>query len=362
MSIYKIPSKLILDDVKCIIREINPSAVKHILVLSSPTVGKHAAVTELLNELLTQYKVTVFDQIKPDAPIDDLEKLIAGTEKPDLIIAIGGGSVVDSGKAISVGWQDAALTELFYAKKTMPASKIPVYAVPTTAGTGAELSYGAILYDKSGGVKGGIRGELLQPDKVVLDIQLYASAPAKLIAEVGFDCLTHAVETYISTASSPLTRYQSIAAINTVFNNLRAASINKNQAALEKMAIAAAMMGVNLALSTTCLPHRIQYAVGPATHTSHAQGLIVLYRGWLKEVSGTEKFKMLAAELNLEPQELTDVIVKLKKDLDIDYTLTSFGLTEQDLPNIAKNVTGNMTNDPCYQSIETIINILRNSL
>lgn len=357
---YKIPSEILFGNIE----DITSSLLKgsRVLILTSPTVSRHPSVSDFLGKISEKINVVLITTIKPDAPICDLEQIVSENEKPDLILGIGGGSVIDSAKALSVCWQDTLLTDIFYGKGPMPITKIRVYAVPTTAGTGAELSYGAILYDKQNGVKGGIRGELLQPDKVLLDTRLYLSAPYKLIAEVGFDCLTHAIETYISTASTPLVRYQSITAINVVFNNLVKASTGNDVDAMEKMSIAALLMGVNLALSTTCLPHRIQYAIGPLTGTSHAQGLIVLYKGWLKEILETEQFKKLAYDLNLSVTDLIEKINALKQQLDIDYNLTSFGITCQNISDIASKVTGNLKNDPSYQSINTIVNILENSL
>ncbi|GAB3911463.1 iron-containing alcohol dehydrogenase family protein [Mucilaginibacter boryungensis] len=360
MSIYKLSPNVIISKLKDLVNYIDTD-VKHILVLSSPTVHAHPCVLHFIENVSETYKTTVFNKIKPDAPIDDLQYLIDTVAKPDLIIAIGGGSVIDSAKALSIGWQGKTIIDFFYSRQELPTTNIPVYAVPTTAGTGAELSYGAIIYDKNAGVKGGIRGELLQPNKVLLDIDLYAFAPAKLIAEVGFDCLTHAIETYVSTASSPIVEYQSVASINVVFTNLKKA-VSKNQIALQKMAIAATMMGANLALSTTCLPHRIQYALGPFTNTTHAQGLIVLYKGWLKEVSTTDKFAMLANDLGLTVDKLIAKIQLLKQDLQIDYNLMWLGANQADIAQIAAKVTGNLNTDPCYKSIDTILNILKNSI
>ncbi|WP_435354439.1 iron-containing alcohol dehydrogenase [Emticicia sp. SJ17W-69] len=335
--------------------------VNNILLVTSPTVSKYLKVEKTKEILAKNYNLTFFNEIKPNAPIIDLDNLVAKTPKPDLIIGIGGGSVIDSCKALSVAWQGATIIDLFYKKESLSNKKIKTIAVPTTAGTGAELSFGSILYDTKDHIKSGLRGSQLQPNLAFIDIDLYIDAPNKLIAEVGFDCLTHAIETYVSTASTPMVKYQSVAAIQVVFGQLRSAFL-KDKNALEKVAIAAALMGINLAQSSTCLPHRIQYALGPKTNTSHAQGLIMLYKGWLTEIKDTEVFNELAHALGLTTTDFVENIIRLKQDLNIDYSLADYGVNSSDILEIASNVTGNMDNDPCYKSKETIISILQNSL
>lgn len=362
MSNYHFNTKISSGNLANLIEEIDTSAVRNVLVLTSPSVLRNNTTVAFIGMLKKMIPDTVvISNITPDAPIAPLDNIVQENARPDLIIAIGGGSVIDSSKALSVAWQGASIFDLFYKRKRMPTSKIKVFAVPTTAGTGAELSYGAILYDKESKLKGGIRSALIQPDIAFIDIELYKSAPSTLIAEVGFDCFTHAVETYISTASTPIVRYQSIAAIQTVFKNLPDA-VNKNKQDLEKVAIAATNMGINLALSSTCLPHRIQYVIGPLTNTSHAQGLIMLYNGWLSEVSATPQYNMLVKDLGLTSNEFINRVSGLKRVLNIDYRLGDCGIPEIDVPAIAARVEGNLKNDPCYSSIDTLINILKNSL
>jgi alcohol dehydrogenase class IV len=341
--------------------ELVPSLPKSqkILIISSPSVFNNIKVDKLQQTLIANgHNIDTYTKIKPDAPLDDLDFILSNFQKPDIILAIGGGSVIDSSKALSVGWQSASIRDYFDKKVSLPQTKIYTIAVPTTAGTGAELSYGAIIYDVNNGVKGGLRGAILQPNEVVLDIELYLTAPNRLIAEVGFDCLTHAIETYLSTAASPLVRYNSISVINTVFSQLVAAT-NKDRGALEKMAIAASIMGVNLALSTTCLPHRIQYVIGPITNTSHAQGLIMIYRGWLPIISQTAEFEQLCLDLGISTSAFNKKITMLKAELEIDYKLSDYGIGREDIELLSSKVTGNVGNDPCYKSLETINEILK---
>jgi alcohol dehydrogenase class IV len=359
---YKFTTGIIFDSLQKLIEKLEHLKVKNLLIISSPTVMAIPKVKTLCEAVSKIYRLSIYSDVRPDAPIGYLDRIINESSKPDVIVGIGGGSVIDSCKALSMGWQDRTIAELFYKVKTLPKTNIPVFAVPTTAGTGAELSYGAILYDPHTKKKDGIRGSILQPTLALIDIELYTYAPQHLKAEVGFDCLTHAIETYVSVASSELVKYQSVAAINVILQHLYDATQGSTHA-LGKVALAAALMGQNLALSSTCLPHRIQYSLGPKTRTSHAKGLIALYKGWLYEIESTEVFNNLSSDLGYQNTfQFITAINDLKTKLHINYTLSDFGVTETELGIISDDVTGNLQNDPCYESKQTILNILYKSI
>jgi len=337
----------------------------NIIVVCSNTVWNKSYIKKVINELKEDYRVKIYTHLQPNAPFSDLQKIIDENleVKPDTIIAIGGGSVLDASKALSVSFAGLSINDLFYKNVDMPSESIHLVSIPTTAGTGAELSFGAIIYDDVNNVKGGIRGEVIQSNVVFIDAELYRTAPPKLLAEVGFDCLTHAMETYLSVKSDPLTRYQSVSAIKTVLEFLPQA-VAGDMEALKRMSIASAMMGINLAYSSTCLPHRIQYVIGPLTNTSHAQGLIALYTGWLKLI-GTDKSKSGLLDLEKDMNSREDIIERiygLKEELDINYTISTLGVKENQLEFISQNVKGSVQNDPCYVDNNTILNVLKHSL
>ncbi|WP_425390051.1 iron-containing alcohol dehydrogenase family protein [Ekhidna sp.] len=343
------------------IKDLIDDSHREILLLTSPSILAHLNQSNVLTEIRRDHNLSVYSEVLPNAPLNMLNEIVSKCKKPDCIIAVGGGSTIDSGKALSVAWSQH-MEDFFYKRKSLEGYKINLIAVPTTAGTGAELSYGAILEDTKNKKKGGLRGELIQPSTVLIDFQLYKSAPDQLMAESGFDCLTHAIETFLSVASTPLVEYQSINAIRNVFNSLPEAVATRSEKDIECMAITSSLMGVNLALSSTCLPHRIQYVIGPRTNTSHAQGLIMLYNGWLPIISKTEKFMSLSRLLGYQPNSLVNKILEFKVRLGIDISLSDFGIKESEVSNLAMEVTGNVEMDPCYSDINTIKDIISNSL
>jgi alcohol dehydrogenase class IV len=333
-------------------------------IVCSNSVWEKTHISDVIEELSSKFEIQLFKHMRPDAPFADLQQVIDRycESKPDTLIGIGGGSVIDACKALSVCFSGVSLRDMFYKAKPLPEESIPLVAIPTTAGTGAELSFGAIIYDDVDNVKGGIRGPVLQPDAVVIDVDLYKTAPQKILAEVGFDCLTHATETYLSVKATPLTRYQSVAAIQTVLNFLPSA-VDGDLDSLRRMAIASAMMGINLAFSSTCLPHRIQYAIGPLTKTSHAQGLIALYKGWLPLIGSDRQATGLAdLETDLQIKNLIDRINELKQRLSIDYSISTLGVKPDQIEQVANSVKGAVEMDPCYKDTKTIIKLLEGSL
>ena len=338
---------------------------ENILIVCSKTVWNKSYLKDIINNISEKYKIKVYTHVRPNAPFTDLQKILDenSNSKPTSIIAIGGGSVIDACKALSVSFSKASISDLFYKKVAIPKTSIQLIAIPTTAGTGAELSFGAIIYDDVNCVKGGLRGEIIQPNVVFIDAKLYQTAPKKLIAEVGFDCLTHAIETYISVKSCGVTEYQSLSAIKTVLECLPKA-VNGEIDGMKQMSIASAMMGINLAYSSTCLPHRIQYIIGPLTNTSHAQGLIALYKGWLPLISQNKlKSKLNQLEIDLGGKiDLVDEINQLKEDLNLDYSITSLGVKQNQIEKIAMETNGSLKNDPIFQDKKTIIKILEKAL
>ena len=358
---YQLNSEIILGSFRDVLKISNN--YENILVLTSKSINRIHKIDKFFN--LKNYQV--ISNVIPEIPFSFVKKLYNEIKfTPDLIIAIGGGSVIDLAKALSVA-KNFLILEKLYTKNLIDYKKhANVFAIPTTFGSGAETSFGSILYNDKIKKKDGLRHKILQPDKVIIDTNLYASGSSKVMAESGFDCLTHAIETYLSKASNKIVKYQSVSAINIVFNNLENAVEKRNDDSIMKMGIASMMMGINLAYSSTCLPHRIQYIVGPMTNTQHAQGLVMLYKGWIKHIGNQLKDKNeiqnLLEDLNMTFVEFEKKINSLKKKLGIDYKLNDFNLNINDIEEIIPQISGNLSNDPFYKDKDSIRYVLQESL
>ncbi len=345
-------------DVIAYVKDMNS---KRVAVVTSKTISKFNDFMEFIELLEAHCVVLSFNTILPDAPLEPLLRIMESHEAPDLIVSVGGGSVTDSSKALSISWINRNLKQIIKYGVDASTQKIPVISIPTTAGTGAEQSYGAILYDGVNERKIGIRNRVLKPEMVLIIPSLYLEASVKFRAEVAFDAMSHAIETYISKSSDPISRYQSVVGLLTIMNNIDKA-LKGDLAKMEQVAIASVFMGINLANSTTCLPHRIQYSLSAVFRASHAKGLLMIYGGWLPKISKTNEFKNLARDMNMSSTKLISILSDYKMKYHVNYKLGDFISALSDLSLIAKNVKGNLHDDPCYEGMNTVDEILQGAL
>lgn len=288
----------------------------------------------------------------------------------DMVVAIGGGSVLDCAKAAAVLAAQGGLAEEHLSGEAGPAtSSLSIVAVPTTAGTGAELSKGAILTWPERKLKGGMRGEALLPDVAVVDPLLTVTVSPTQTRYTGFDAFAHAVETYVSRRSTPITERFSAAAVTGVVANLpRVLAVPDDLAARSELSFHAMLMGYNLANSSTCLPHRLQYAVGAATETAHGLGLAALFPSWIRTTAAASphRFANVAAWIGeglgrtfADIEEGTETFMER---IGLRPTLQDLGVTEDDLPAMASATTGSLDNDPWWSESAELEIILEGAM
>lgn len=303
--------------------------------------------------------VIIFDKIHANP---DLCEVKAGIEigrrkKVGAVIGFGGGSAVDAAKAIAAFIrEEKAIEDAFDNGREPESMPLPLIAIPTTAGTGSELSKAAILTDRQRKIKRGIRGTALYPKAAIVDSVFTESVPFRVTVETGFDVLAHGIETYLSRAASPYTKLQSERAIQIVGECLPALTENlHNTEAREKMAFASMLMGVNLGNASTCLPHRMQYPLGAHTDTSHGAGLAALFPAWVDYESCYVSEDMGRAITFLIGEEIygrtacVQAIVRFIKRLGLPSSLQELGVNRDWLELMAKEVEGNLKQDPAVQ-------------
>ncbi|SHK69850.1 alcohol dehydrogenase [Selenomonas ruminantium] len=278
---------------------------------------------------------------------------IVRENKLNLIVGFGGGSAIDLAKGAAVAAaSDISLSDYLVKGIPAPENLLPIIAMPTTAGTGSELSKGAILSDKNLAIKSGIRGKSQAPKVAIVDAAFTWSMPKQLTMETGFDALAHAIESYISLKANRHSENLSLQAIKIIGENLR--KLNENlddHEAREKMSYASMLMGMNLYNVGNCLPHRMQYPIGALTGTSHAAGLAALYPSWMKEEYKvcSEKIIRLFELLELnKPKDANDV-KKIIKDfimrIQIYEPLSGMGVETKDIGLMIQKIKGDLSSD-----------------
>lgn len=303
--------------------------------------------------------ITIFDKISANPRLSEVQEgiLLGQQEKTDIVVGFGGGSAIDAAKAMAACIRSEIRIEaLFYRSREPGKDALPVIAIPTTAGTGSELSKAAILTDEIRKIKTGIRGDVLYPTMAVVDSVFTETMPLQRTMETGFDVLAHAVESYVSKAASPYTKMQSETAIQIVGEYLPYLVKNLSDAeAREKMSFASMIMGINLGNASTCLPHRLQYPIGANTDTSHGAGLAALYSAWISceykySYERVERVVHLLTGRDVRGKAAcTEEFFRFIKSLGLKASLQELGVEREKLQFMAEEVTGNIGNDPAAQ-------------
>lgn len=307
----------------------------------------------LMNPLLEALKrggsaYVVFDEITPDAPIPLVEKGISLylSQGCDAIIAFGGGSVMDSAKAIGVsvanGKHPRQLVGYFKGWNPPP----PLYAVPTTAGTGSEVTVAAVISDPENGTKLVIADTRLVPRLAALDTCLMTGLPGPITAATGMDALTHAIEAYIGDWGTDTTDRMALAAVAMIYENLPVAfARGRDLAAREKMALASTYAGLAFTRANVGNVHAIAHQLGGRYHTPHGLANAIMLPTVLRFSSPgiTGKLATLAVRAGVGEPGRPD-IEQARAFLDsIDALNISLGipghldaLREEDIPAMAK--------------------------
>ena len=314
----------------------------------------------------TVKNVYIFDNVSANPRLTEVEDGIAfGKENcVDVVIGFGGGSAMDAAKAIAAGiGNDEAVEEFFYGGKEPGKETLPIIAIPTTAGTGSELSKAAIITDDIRKFKNGIRGKAMYPVLSIVDSVYTETVPRHITMETGFDVLAHAIESYVSKAASPYTEMLSKQAIEIVGKYLPRLGMDMNDVeARRQMSFASMLMGINLGNASTALPHRMQYPLGAHTDTSHGAGLAALFPAWIRyEVKYSPEKMARAAELltGIEQADAEKCIIEFIKKLGLPASLRELGVKEEQLMQMAEEVTGNIQNDPAAQEKDIILKIYK---
>lgn len=300
--------------------------------------------------------VAVYDRVSANPRLSEAVEGVrtAKEEKADVIVGFGGGSAIDMAKAIAVGAGTDEDIDVYFSQGKEPGNgTLPVIAIPTTAGTGSELSKAAILTDEEKKIKNGIRGSALYPKAAIVDSIFTESIPFDRTMETGFDVLAHAMESYVAKAASPYTRMQSEYAIKTVGEMLpRLASDLHDIDARMEMSYASMIMGINLGHAGTGLPHRLQYPLGAYTDTSHGFGLAALYTAWVDceyPYSPTEMENMLGLLMGKNIRGRKECVHAMRHfllSLKLPTSLKELKISRNMLVSLAKSVSGNIGNDP----------------
>ena len=315
--------------------------------------------------------ILVFDGVSANPKLHEVERAVALGKEADIdtVIGFGGGSAMDAAKAAAAGIGSEHSVRDLLLGGIAPSARTPsIYAIPTTAGTGSELSRGAILSSPEDGVKTGIRGEQIAPAVAIVDSSFTWQVPLRTTAETGFDVFAHAMESYVSRRSNDASRMLSERVLALVGVHLpRLMERPEDHEARDAMSYASLLMGSNLANVGTALPHRMQYPVGAHTDTSHGAGLLALYPAWLRHEHAASAARVERAMSILSGHAcrgLADCETALSAffaALGVRQGLRALGVTAAP-GELAGEVTGTIDRDPAAAEPDILSKIYAESM
>ncbi len=355
MNTFEIKTKVVFGDDA--LRSLSELSYENAVIFTDAFMAK-SGNADMIKSLMTGCKnISIFSETIPDPPIELIVKALEFLleKNTDAVVALGGGSSIDAAKS----------TILMFGKKT--GKRIPLIAVPTTSGTGSEVTKFAVITDREAGVKYPLVSDKLLPDMAILSSELVRSVPPAITADTGFDVITHALEAYISTGANDFTDAFAEKALELCFEYLPKACKDGNDLeAREKMHTASCLAGMAFNDASLGVNHGIAHALGAVFHIPHGRAnAMMLYHvmkynaeledGKFGECSlACKKMAKIARFVGLpsfsEKQgalNLVNEIKKMSKQLGIPQTLADAGVSKNDYEKAKAHIIKSAVNDAC---------------
>ncbi len=353
-DVFNVPTRIIfgIGSVNGLNKEASEFGTKKVLIVTDPGVIK-AGIHQRVIEQLTQYSFTcvVFGEVEPDPSIATVAKAAETARRSEagIIVAVGGGSAIDTAKsaAILAGY-DGNLKDFAGVGKVKKPG-IPVIAIPTTAGTGSEVTIFAVMSDLENKEKFTISSPLIAPTVAILDPALTLTLPAHVTASTGMDALTHAIEAYTSVIAQPATDALALKAIELISLNLRiAVGRGDNIKARENMLQASLLAGMAFNNAFLGLCHAIASPLGAYFHVPHGMANAVMLPHVMdyNMLCSAEKLAVVARAMGINSKQMNTkelachavlAAKELAADIGIPSRLRDVGGNEELLPAVAKD-------------------------
>lgn len=348
--------------------EVLPASARRVmLVAGSHTV--RSGLAETLSDLLKKSgrEVLLVNGASSEPPPDEIDALAdsARAFRADSVAAVGGGSVIDAAKAAAalVPFEGRCM-DYFSGSAVIDRPGLFFVAIPTTAGTGAEMTSNSVLTDPVSKIKKSLRSPFMTPSATLNDPELLADAPPRVIAFCGLDAFVQAAECFTSTRCNPFSRSLALSALSSLAVNLPAFYDDpRNEEARDKTAEASMMTGVAFAQTGLGAVHGLAHPIGALLHVPHGEACAILmpYVFAFNAETVPEPYAEMARAVNAgsSASDFVRFTKSLVRHFDIPENLSSFGLTDEHFPFIIKNCrSGSMKTNPRSMSDEQAESIL----
>ena len=320
----------------------------------------------------------IFDGVEPDPRIEVVEKSVEKAKKEgiDLIIGFGGGSSLDIAKVTSIMITNTGKIDSFFGIDLVPNPGVPVILIPTTAGTGSEVTPIAILSDTKEKLKKGIVSPTLFPEVAILDPKLTIGLPPSVTAFTGMDALTHAIEAYYSINATDLSDLLAFRAMELLSKNLRMAYAHgENLAARSCVLEGSLLAGIAFANAGVGAVHAFAYPLGGEFHLAHGltNPLMLPYVMRYNILGCPSRFAQMAKAFGERVEGISELVgaeiavrfvERLSDDIRVPRRLRDVGIPEDAIPRLAEaamKVTRLLANNPRKVTLEDAVAIYKSA-
>ena len=345
---------------KVLPEEIKKRGFKKVLVVTDEALYK-ANVSSKITDLLEANNIehVLYHDVKPNPPI---ENVLAGVKmckdfNADLIVAVGGGSSIDTAKGISIVMTNPERSDIVSLNGLSNTENkgLPIIAIPTTAGTAAEVTINYVITDTKREVKMVCVDEHDIPIIAIIDTELMASMPKSVASSTGMDALTHAIEGYITKSRNIMSQMFSMKAIQLIYDNLGKAVNEKDQDAINKVGLGQYIAGMAFSNVGLGIVHSMAHQLGAVYDTPHGLANAILLPTVMEfngEVSYEEYRQILTEAMHIDATEFTkeeviktfcECIRNLSYDVGITQTVKDVGAKKEDFEMLADKAMV----DPC---------------
>ena len=341
-------------------REIKERGFKKVLVVTDKAlfeVGVTARVTEVLDKAGIEY--SVYSEVKPNPTIKNVLDGVAKCKEfgADVIVAVGGGSSIDTAKGISILMTNPDRMDVISLNGASNTKNkgLPLIALPTTSGTAAEVTINYVITDEERKIKMVCVDPHDIPILAIVDSDLMASMPKSIAASTGMDALTHAVEGYITKAHNTMSDMFHMRAIQLIFENLPAAVNDKDEKAIENMGLAQYIAGMGFSNVGLGIVHSMAHQLGAVYDTPHGVANAILLPTVMRFNGAVcaDRFREILVNIgrpdaaHLNDQDVINTFVwmieELSKKVGITMRVKDTGCKEEDLEMLADKAM----QDPC---------------
>lgn len=355
-------------------------SIGHALIVTQGAIQDLGFTHIIEDQLLTMgAKVDVNIDILPEPTIDNIEEVYENIqgERYDVVIGIGGGSVLDATKILAVLMTNSLSVENMLGTNQVEKPGVPTILIPTTSGTGSEVTPNAIVTLPDEELKVGIVSQYLLPNLVVLDPSLTLSLPKSITAATGMDAFTHSLESFISNKANPFSDMFALESIRLISSSILIAYENGSSIeAREKMLVGSMYGGMALTAAGTAAVHALAYPLGGKYHIPHgeANSMLLPHVMNVNMDAIIDRLNLVAEPMGLsiegKPKEkvardVVELIETWTAKLNIPQNIADFGVTNEDLDELAvaaSKVTRLLNNNPKELTIDDIKSIYQKLL